>query len=448
MVVFVLNKDLYIINYLSENTGGEVRVTGCLTLSREINQEIDEQMQVLTRGVEELIDEEELRERLITAREEDRPLKVKLGLDPSAPDLHIGHTVVLNKLKQFQDYGHEVHLIIGDFTGMIGDPSGKSKTRKQLTEKEVKENARTYEEQFSRILDPDRTHLHFNSSWLGDLDARDMINISSRYTVARMLEREDFANRMENNKPISIHEFLYPLLQGYDSVALDADIELGGTDQKFNLLVGRKLQKEFEQEPQVLIMLPLLEGLDGQDKMSKSLDNYIGIEEDADSMFGKVMSIPDELIVRYFELLTEIETDKLAEIKDKLSSNDVNPMKIKKKLAMRLVEKFHDEERAKSAASEFENVFSRGGLPEDMPEVALSEEDIEDGEIWIVRLVAATGMVDSNSEARRLIKQGAVTLEGEKIDTIDYDVEVEDDMILQIGKRRFARIRRGDGYED
>ena len=409
-----------------------------------MSQKISQQMKVLTRGVEELIDEKELEERLIKAEEEGRPLKVKLGLDPSAPDLHIGHTVVLNKLKQFQDFGHEVHLIIGDFTGMIGDPSGKSKTRKQLTEEEVKENARTYEEQFSRILNPDKTHLHFNSSWLDDLHARDIIKISSRYTVARMLEREDFASRMENNRPISIHEFLYPLLQGYDSVALNADIELGGTDQKFNLLVGRKLQKEFEQSPQILIMMPLLEGLDGQDKMSKSLDNYIGIEEDASTMFGKVMSIPDELIIRYFELLTDIESERLQEIKEKLSRDDVNPMEYKKELAMSLVEKFHDEKSAEKAEAEFEKVFSQGGIPEDIPEIEFSQDDLEDGEIWIVDLIAATGMVDSNSEARRLIKQGAVTLAGEKVDTIDYDVKVDNEKILQIGKRRFARIMRRD----
>ncbi len=409
-----------------------------------MSKKISEQMEVLTRGVEEMIDEEELKERLLNAEEEDRSLKVKLGLDPSAPDLHIGHTVVLNKLKQFQDFGHEVHLIIGDFTGMIGDPSGKSKTRKQLTEEEVEENARTYEEQFSRILNPDKTHLHFNSSWLGDLDARDIINISSRYTVARMLEREDFASRMKANKPISIHEFLYPLLQGYDSVALNADIELGGTDQKFNLLVGRKLQKEFDQKPQVLIMMPLLEGLDGEDKMSKSLDNYIGIEEDASTMFGKVMSVPDELIARYFELLTDIDTEKLEEIKTELSKKEVNPMDIKKDLASTLVERFHDKKSAEEAASEFEKVFSQGGVPEDMPEIEFTEEDLEDGEIWIVDLIAATGMVDSNSEARRLIDQGAVTLAGEKVSTIDYDVEVENEMILKIGKRRFARIKRRD----
>ncbi len=391
-----------------------------------------------------MIDREELKERLEEAQKENRPLKVKLGLDPSAPDLHIGHTVVLNKLKQFQDFGHEVHLIIGDFTGMIGDPSGKSKTRRQLTREEVEENARTYREQFSKILDPDRTELHFNSSWLEDLDARDVINISSRYTVARMLEREDFASRMKNNQPISIHEFLYPLMQGYDSVALEADIELGGTDQKFNLLVGRKLQKEFGQKPQVLIMMPLLEGLDGEDKMSKSLDNYVGIEEDAKTMFGKIMSIPDELILRYFRLLLDLESERMQKIEKELHQQDKNPMRWKKELAGKIVERFYDKERAEEAAKEFEKVFSRGGIPEDIPEIEISDEELENGRIWIVKLIAATDMVDSNSEARRLIKQGAVSLDDEKIETIDYDVKLEDDMVLRIGKRRFARIKRGD----
>ncbi len=406
--------------------------------------DIDKQMKILRQGVEELIDEESLRKKLKTAREEERPLRVKLGLDPSAPDLHIGHTVVLNKLKQFQELGHEVHLIIGDFTGMIGDPSGRSKTRKQLTREEVEENARTYEEQFSRVLDPDSTELHFNSSWLDSLDARDVINISSRYTVARMLEREDFASRMEDNRPISIHEFLYPLMQGYDSVAIEADVELGGTDQMFNLLVGRRLQKEFGQEPQVLVMMPLLEGLDGSDKMSKSLDNYVGIEEDASTMFGKIMSIPDDLILRYFRLLTDVAPARIEELEETLAGGDVNPMKVKKELAAEIVKRFHDERAAEAAASEFERVFSEGELPEDMPQVEIASEEMEGEGIWIVDLIAATGMVDSNSEARRLIEQGAVSLDGDKVTTVDCDLHIEDEMILKIGKRRYARIRRGD----
>ncbi|SDL43663.1 tyrosine--tRNA ligase [Halarsenatibacter silvermanii] len=406
---------------------------------------VEEQMKVLTQGVEELIDRDGLQEKLKNAEKEDRPLRVKLGLDPSAPDLHVGHTVVLNKLKQFQDFGHEVHLIIGDFTGMIGDPSGKSQTRSQLTEEEVQKNAQTYEEQFSRILDPEKTRLHFNSSWLGELDATDVINISSRYTVARMLEREDFARRMESNQPISIHEFLYPLMQGYDSVALEADIELGGTDQKFNLLVGRKLQKEFGQKPQILVMMPLLEGLDGEDKMSKSLDNYIGIEEKPADMFGKAMSLPDHLIYRYFELLTDVDPDELKELEDRLDKGEENPRDIKRELAHNLVERFYDEVKAEEAAEEFDKVFLEGGIPEDLPEIKISSEDLdENDEIWIVDLITRAGFADSNSEAMRLIDQGAVSLDEHKIETADYDLDVEHGTILKVGKKRFAKILRED----
>ncbi len=404
---------------------------------------IKKQLEVLTQGVEDLITKEELEERLKEAEKEDRPLKVKLGLDPSAPDIHLGHTVVLNKLKQFQDFGHEVHLIIGDFTGMIGDPSGKSETRNQLTRQEVEENAKSYQEQFSKVLDKKKTKLHFNSSWLGELDLEDIINLASKYTVARMLEREDFASRMEANKPISIHEFFYPLMQGFDSVALEADIELGGTDQRFNLLVGRRLQKEYGQEPQLIMMLPLLEGLDGDRKMSKSLGNYIGVEEDPVTMYGKVMSLPDDLIGRYFELVTDVDPERLKEIKAELADETVNPMGLKKELAAWIVERFHDKSAAERAAKEFTRVFSQGEQPEDMPEVVIPEEDLEDGKLWIVKLIAATDLLDSNSQARRMIKQGAVTIDDEKIEKINIDVPVEDGMVIQIGKRRYARIRRG-----
>jgi len=403
--------------------------------------DINKQLKILKQGVSDLISEEDLKEKLIEAQKEDRPLRVKLGLDPTAPDIHLGHTVVLKKLKQFQDLGHEVYLIIGDFTGRIGDPSGKSKTRKQLSEEEVKENARTYEKQFSKILDKDKTKLVFNSSWLGDMDFEDVIKLSSKYTVARMLERDDFHNRYQANKPISIHEFFYPLMQGYDSVAIEADIELGGTDQRFNLLVGRNLQKEYDQEPQVLVMMPILEGLDGTEKMSKSLDNYIGVEDKPSEMYGKVMSIPDDLIVRYYELVTNVDVDKVKEIKEDIEVNNVNPMQYKKDLAYIIVKEFHGEAKAKEAAQEFENVFSKGGLPEDIPEVEISEDQLEDGELWIVKIVAATGLVDSNSEARRMIKQGAVTIDDKKYEKINLDLEVKDGMIVQIGKRRYAKLR-------
>ncbi|MCF8001157.1 MAG: tyrosine--tRNA ligase, partial [Halanaerobiales bacterium] len=318
--------------------------------------DINKQLKILKQGVSDLISEEDLKEKLIEAQKEDRPLRVKLGLDPTAPDIHLGHTVVLKKLKQFQDLGHEVYLIIGDFTGRIGDPSGKSKTRKQLSEAEVKENARTYEEQFTKILDEDKTKLVFNSSWLGEMDFEDVINLSSKYTVARMLERDDFHNRYQENKPIGIHEFFYPLMQGYDSVAIEADVELGGTDQRFNLLVGRNLQKEYGQESQVLVMMPLLEGLDGTEKMSKSLGNYIGIEDKPADMYGKVMSIPDDLIVRYFELVTNTDVKEVEKIKEAIEEKNENPMEYKNQLARTIVKEYHGEEGAKKAEKEFESV--------------------------------------------------------------------------------------------
>lgn len=403
--------------------------------------DINKQLEILKQGVNDLISEEDLKEKLIEADRENRPLRVKLGLDPTAPDIHLGHTVVLKKLKQFQDLGHEVYLIIGDFTGRIGDPSGKSKTRKQLTKEEIKENARTYEKQFSTILDKDKTKLVFNSSWLAEMDFEDVIKLSSKYTVARMLEREDFHNRYVENKPISIHEFFYPLMQGYDSVAIEADVELGGTDQRFNLLVGRNLQKEYGQDPQVLVMMPILEGLDGTEKMSKSLNNYIGIKEKPTEMYGKVMSLPDDLIVRYFELVTNVGLDKIEKIKKDIEVNKVNPMDYKKELAHTIVKEFHGEKKAKKAAQEFENIFSKGNLPEDIPEIEISADDLEDGKLWIVKLVAATGMVDSNSEARRMIKQGAVRIDDKKYKKINLDIEIKDKMIIQIGKRRFAKIK-------
>ena len=403
--------------------------------------DINKQLEILKQGVSDLISEEDLKEKLKEADKENRPLRVKLGLDPTAPDIHLGHTVVLKKLKQFQDLGHEVYLIIGDFTGRIGDPSGKSKTRKQLTVEQIEENARTYEKQFSKILDEDKTKLVFNSSWLGEMDFADVIKLSSKYTVARMLERDDFQKRYESNKPISIHEFFYPLMQGYDSIAIEADVELGGTDQRFNLLVGRNLQKEYGQEPQVLVMMPILEGLDGTEKMSKSLDNYIGVEDKPSEMYGKVMSIPDDLIVRYYELVTNVDVDKVKEIKEDIEVKNVNPMQHKKNLAYKIVEEFHGEEKAKEAANEFENVFSKGGLPEDIPEVEISEDELEDGELWIVKIVAATGMVDSNSEARRMIKQGAVRIDDKKYEKINLDLEVKEGMIVQIGKRRYAKLK-------
>ncbi len=424
---------------MTKDTGGEVPVA--YSRGQVFFMEIKEQIKILKRGVSDLISEEDLKDKLVEAEKEGRSLKVKLGLDPSAPDIHLGHTVVLRKLKQFQDLGHEVYLIIGDFTGMIGDPTGKSETRNQLTREEVLENARTYEEQFSKVLDPEKTRVVFNGDWLSKMDFADVLELSAHYTVARMLERDDFSKRYNSGKPIGIHEFFYPLMQGYDSVAIEADVELGGTDQRFNLLVGRKLQQEYGQEPQVVLMMPLLEGLDGVNKMSKSLDNYIGVYDDPADMFGKVMSIPDNMILRYFELLTDVSIERLNEMKEKLARDDFNPMELKKKLAHEIVKEYHSEEDAVNARQEFESVFSKGNLPEDIPIIEISESDLEDGELWIVKLVAATGLVDSNSQARRMIKQGAVRINDEKYEKINLDIKVEDEMIIQIGKRRFAKIK-------
>ncbi|MFW5980116.1 MAG: tyrosine--tRNA ligase [Halanaerobiales bacterium] len=404
--------------------------------------DIDQQIKTLTRGVSDLISREELKDKLKKAEKEGRPLRVKLGLDPTAPDIHLGHTVVLRKLRQFQELGHEVYLIIGDFTGRIGDPSGKSETRKQLSEKEIKKNARTYEKQFSKILDPEKTNLVFNSEWLSKLGMADVLELSSKYTVARMLERDDFKKRYENNRPISLHEFFYPLMQGYDSVAIEADVELGGTDQRFNLLVGRKLQAEYGQPAQVIIMMPLLEGLDGVNKMSKSLGNYIGIYDQPSDMYGKVMSVPDKLIVRYFELLTDVPQKKLKDMKKKLENENINPMDLKKKLAYEIVSEYHNQELAEESASEFEKVFSEGGLPEDMPEINIGEDQLDDqGRLWLVKLVSATGYVDSNSQARRMIKQGAVYINDQRHDEVDTDLKIEDGMIIKIGKRRYAKVK-------
>ncbi|WP_027340192.1 tyrosine--tRNA ligase [Halonatronum saccharophilum] len=398
--------------------------------------EINEQLEIIKRGVSDLIGEEELVKKL----KEGRPLKIKLGLDPTAPDIHLGHTVVLQKLKQFQDLGHEIYLLIGDFTGRIGDPTGKLKARVQLTEEEVKENARTYKEQIFKILDQDKTTVVFNNDWFCNMSFSDAIQLSSNYTVARMLEREDFSKRYQNNQPISIHEFFYPILQGYDSVAIEADVELGGTDQRFNLLAGRNLQKEYGQNPQVVIMMPLLEGLDGVDKMSKSKGNYIGIDEEASEIFGKTMSMPDELITRYFELLTDITMEELENIKEGLEQGQLHPMKLKKRLAREIVTKYYNEEEAVKAQSQFEKVFKKGDLPDDIPEVEISKDNLEDGKMWIVNLVAATGLVDSNSQGRRMIKQGAVKIDDQKQDKVNLDIEVTDGMVIRIGKRRFAKI--------
>jgi tyrosyl-tRNA synthetase len=397
---------------------------------------VAEQMEIIKRGAVEILVEKELVEKLEKSAKTGVPLKIKAGFDPTAPDLHLGHTVLLQKLRQFQKLGHEVHFLIGDFTGMIGDPTGKSETRKVLTREDVLKNAETYKEQVFKILDPKLTKVVFNSEWLGKLTAADMIALASKYTVARMLEREDFSNRFSNQLPISIHEFMYPLVQGYDSVALKADVELGGTDQKFNLLVGRELQREWGQPPQTVIMMPLLEGLDGVNKMSKSLGNYIGINEPADEIYGKVMSISDELMVRYYELLSDMSMAALEDLKAGLKDGNVHPMEATQQLAREIVGRYHGGEAAVQADQNFVKRFRDNETPEDMPEIAIS---LEGEKIPLFKVLASAGLVKSSSEGRRSIQGGGVKVNGEKV--ADEALELAaGSYVIQVGKRRFAKV--------
>jgi len=402
----------------------------------QIQVEISRQLEIIQRGAAEIVPVEELKEKVRKSVESGLPLVVKLGLDPTAPDIHLGHTVVLQKIRQLQDLGHVAVIVIGDFTGRIGDPTDKAETRRQLTEDEVKENARTYVGQIYKVLRPEQTQVKFNSSWLAHLQFEDVIRLASTLTVARMLEREDFTKRFRDNRPIHIHEFFYPLMQGYDSVALQADIELGGTDQKFNLLMGRTLQKEYGQEQQVALMMPLLEGLDGVHKMSKSLGNYIGVDEDPHTMFGKVMSMPDELMVKYFELVSAVDTEQLAEIRRGLAEGITHPRDLKIRLATELVTRFHSPEAATAAVSRWQTVFQEGSRPTDIPEVTLSGASQ-----WIVALLVDLGLAASKSEARRLIQQGGVKLDGEKLANPEAELEFPDGSVLQVGKRKFVRLR-------
>ncbi len=402
--------------------------------------DIKEELRIIKRGIEEIISEEELIKKLEKSRKEKRPLRIKQGFDPNAPDIHLGHTVGLRKMRQFQDLGHDVYFLIGDFTGMIGDPSGQTVTRKQLTEEEVKKNAETYKKQVFKILNPEKTKVVFNSQWLGKLSFSEVLKICSEYTVARMLERDDFATRYKKEKPIGIHEFLYPLMQGYDSVALQADIELGGTDQKFNLLVGRTIQREYGQEPQVIITMPLLEGTDGVEKMSKSLNNYIGINEPPQVMYGKVMSIPDNLMIRYFELVTDVPLNEIDKIKIDLENNNIHPRDVKKRLAREIVQLYHGHSASLIAEEEFEKVFKKKLYPEEIKELVLKKNNLKEGKIWITELIAMSGLVSSKSEARRLIKQGGVRINGEKVSDPNFDLTVEEGMILKIGKLNFIKL--------
>jgi tyrosyl-tRNA synthetase len=401
----------------------------------DITGEVSRQLEFIRRGVTEIVPEEELKTNLFNSIRNQKPLKIKLGLDPTAPDIHLGHTVVLNKLRQFQDLGHEVHLIIGDFTARIGDPSGRSETRKQLTEEQVQNNAATYQEQIFKILDREKTIIHFNSQWLNKFSFADVLNLAGKYTVARMLERDDFSKRFRDNQPIGIHELMYPLMQGYDSVELKADVELGGTDQKFNLLVGRNLQKEYGQEPQVALMMPILEGTDGIQKMSKSLGNYIGVNDEPYEMIGKIMSIPDELIIRYFELLTRVPIDVVQGYGRLMAEQKANPRDIKMILAKEIVTMYYSMEEADKAEERFTTVFSNKDIPDDIPIIR-----VEEGEVWLPKFLVNNGMAGSTSEGMRLLKQGAVKVDGAKHQ--DESLAIKDRMVIQVGKRKFIKIEK------
>jgi len=393
----------------------------------------DEALQRLKRGVDEILIESELTERLRSGRR----LRVKAGFDPTAPDLHLGHTVLISKLRQFQDLGHEVLFLIGDFTGMIGDPTGKNATRPPLSRDEVIENARTYESQIYKILDPEKTLVMFNSSWMGEMKATDLIQLAATHTVARMLERDDFSKRYKSGQPIAIHEFLYPLIQGYDSVAMRADVELGGTDQKFNMLVGRELQKHYHHSPQVVITMPILEGTDGINKMSKSLGNYIGINEPTDEMFGKLMSISDDLMWRYFDLLSLRSSSDIQKLQESTRMG-ANPRDIKFDLAKELVGRFHGQDAAEIALRSFLARFQRGEIPEEIPEIELVAQG---GGLAIPRLLKEAGLTSSTSEAMRLIQQGGVRIDGERASDPGLEIPVGQTHVFQVGKRKYMRVR-------
>ena len=402
---------------------------------------LDEQVAYLAKGAAEVINEQELRKKLEKAQKSRKPLTVKVGFDPTAPDLHLGHAVLLRKMKHFQDLGHRVIFLVGDFTGMIGDPSGQTKTRPPLSQEEIGENAKTYKEQVFKILDPEKTVVDFNSRWLGSIKSEDWIRLSAKYTVARMLERDDFSKRLAENRPIFIHELLYPLAQAYDSVFLQADVELGGTDQKFNLLVGRDIQREFGQDPQVLVMTPILEGLEGVEKMSKSLGNYVGINEAPQEIYGKLMSISDDLMWRYSELLTDLSLDQIRELKEMVESGRRHPMEVKGELAFQIVRDFHSEAAAGQARQHFSRVFQRREEPEEMKSFQVC---VKAGEaVRLSTVVVNSGLTNSNAEALRLIKQGGISIDGEKIRDPAYAVSAQEkpEFVLRKGKREFVRVR-------
>ncbi|MGB4705056.1 MAG: tyrosine--tRNA ligase [Candidatus Saccharicenans sp.] len=402
---------------------------------------VEEQLKLIKKGAVEIIQEEDLIRKLERSRKEGKPLRVKAGFDPTAPDIHLGHTVLLRKMKHFQDLGHEVIFLIGDFTGLIGDPTGRSATRPAMTREEINRNAETYKQQVFKILDPKKTIVDFNSRWLGALTSFDIIKLASKYTVARLLERDDFTKRLKAGLPISVHELLYPLMQAYDSVALQADVELGGTDQKFNLLVGREIQREYGQEPQVILTMPLLEGLDGVEKMSKSLGNYVGINEPPNEIFGKIMSISDDLMYRYYELLTDVPTEEIESWKKLAREGQLNPRDLKARLARMIVSDFWGEEEARKAEEEFDRVFRQRDLPSEMEEKFL---EIEPGSAApeLVDIMYNLALVPSRGEAKRLIRQGGVYLDGQRIENIEHKIDTgKPEQVLRIGKRKFYRLK-------
>ena len=398
---------------------------------------VEEQIALIERGAVDFHSREDLVNKLTKSLQTGVPLIIKAGFDPTAPDLHLGHTVLIQKLRHFQVLGHHVHFLIGDFTGLIGDPTGKSDTRPPLTPDDVRRNAETYKEQVFKILDPDKTTVVFNSTWLGQLTSYEMIKLASELTVARMLERDDFKKRFESNRPISIHEFLYPLIQGYDSVAMKADVELGGTDQLFNLLMGRDLQRSRGQEPQVVLTMPLLEGLDGVNKMSKSLGNYIGISEAPDSIFGKIMSVSDTLMFRYYELLSDLPMTEVTRLKEDIAAGRLHPKAAKVQLAKEMVARFHNPAAADEAERNFEQVFARHELPDEIEEVRLAAAEAE---IWLPKLLLDAGMVKSTSDGRRMMQQQAVTVNGEKVSDSNAMIAAKGDLLLKVGKRKFCKV--------
>ena len=388
---------------------------------------IQQQLALLSRGTLEILPKGGLEAKLKLAEKENRPLRIKAGFDPTAPDLHLGHTVLLEKLRQFQQCGHQVVFLIGDFTGMIGDPTGKNETRPPLTKEDVLANAETYKQQVFKVLDVDKTEVRFNSEWFGKMSAAEMIALAGKATVARMLERDDFEKRYKGGQSIAIHEFLYPLVQGFDSVALDADIELGGNDQKFNLLMGRQLQESHKKMPQIIMTMPLLEGLDGVNKMSKSLNNYVGIEDAPSDQFGKIMSASDDLMLRYYELLTDVNLDEI---------KAMHPMEAKKQLAARIVARFHGDDAGKAAREGFEKQFAKKEVPDDIPEASIASQD---GSLWLVKALSEAGLTQSNGEGMRLVKQGAVSVDGEKVSDKDFSLTVGS-YLIKCGKRRFLKL--------